>query len=97
MMSITNKKKLTRSETECYLLGQPASLINGAKLPTMRQVILFCFHGVNKSGSRKDALKETISLCLCLEKNHLMYGQAIREDTSLLGSAGSIPGMGRSL
>ena len=60
MMSMTNKEKITRSGAECYLLGQPVSSINGAKLPTMRQVPLLCFHGVNKSGNRKGALKETI-------------------------------------
>ena len=34
--------------------------MNYAKLPTMRQVLLFCFHGITKSGNGKDVLKETI-------------------------------------
>ena len=60
MMSTTNEGKLTRSGTECYLAGHPASSINGAKLSTMRQVLLFCFHAIDKYGNRKDAFKETI-------------------------------------
>ena len=42
------------------MVGHPASSINGAKLPTMRQVLLFCFHAIDKYGNRKDAFKETI-------------------------------------
>ena len=76
MMSMTNKEKLTRSGTECYLLGQPASSVNGTKLPTMRQVLLLCFQGINKSRKRKDALKETIMSV----GNHLLEHGEDRDD-----------------
>ncbi|KAG7172524.1 hypothetical protein Hamer_G028170 [Homarus americanus] len=50
----------TRSATEIYLVGQPASSIRGSKLPTMRQVLKFFFHTVNESGDRQETLKETV-------------------------------------
>ena len=76
MMSMTYKEKLTRSGTECYLFGQPASSINGAKLPTTWQVLMFCFHDINKSGNRKDVLKETIRSV----GNHLLEHGKDRDD-----------------
>ncbi|KAG7159286.1 hypothetical protein Hamer_G029936 [Homarus americanus] len=51
----------TRSATEIYLVGQPASSIRGSKLPTMRQVLKFFFHTVNESGDRQETFKETVS------------------------------------
>ena len=44
------------------LLGWPSGIINqcGVKLPTIRQVPLFCFHAIDKSGNRKNALKKTV-------------------------------------
>ena len=75
MMSMPNKEKLTGSGTECYLLGQLASSIS-AKLPMMRQALLFCFHGIHKSGNRKDALKETIRSV----DNHLLEHGEDRDD-----------------
>ncbi|KAG7168743.1 hypothetical protein Hamer_G027206 [Homarus americanus] len=50
----------TRSATEIYLVGQPASSIRGSKLPTMRQVLKFFFHTVNESGDRQETFKETV-------------------------------------
>ncbi|KAG7156396.1 hypothetical protein Hamer_G006142 [Homarus americanus] len=50
----------TRSATENYLVGQPASSIRGSKLPTMRQVLKFFFHTVNESGDRQETFKETV-------------------------------------
>ena len=42
------------------MVGLPASSINGAKLPTMRQVLLFCFHTIDKSVNRKDVFKVAV-------------------------------------
>ena len=42
------------------MVGHPASSINGAKLPTMRQVLLFCFHAIDKSRNRKGVFKPTV-------------------------------------
>ncbi|KAG7160802.1 hypothetical protein Hamer_G024967 [Homarus americanus] len=50
----------TRSATEIYLVGQPASSIRGSKLLTMRQVLKFFFHTVNESGDRQETFKETV-------------------------------------
>ncbi|KAG7157989.1 hypothetical protein Hamer_G014858 [Homarus americanus] len=50
----------TRSATEIYLVGQPASSIRGSKLPTMRQVLKFFFHTVNESDDRQETFKETV-------------------------------------
>ncbi|KAG7168695.1 hypothetical protein Hamer_G028045 [Homarus americanus] len=50
----------TRSATEIYLVGQPASSIRGSKLPTMGQVLKFFFHTVNESGDRQETFKETV-------------------------------------
>ncbi|KAG7164901.1 hypothetical protein Hamer_G017308 [Homarus americanus] len=50
----------TRSATEIYLVGQPASSVRGSKLPTMRQVLKFFFHTVNESGDRQETFKETV-------------------------------------
>ena len=59
-MGTTNQGRLTRSGTEYYMVGHPASSINDAKLPTMWQVNLFCFHSIDKSGNRKDDFRETV-------------------------------------
>lgn len=50
----------TRSATETYLVGQPASSIGGSKLPTTRQVLSFFFHAVKESANRQDAFEETV-------------------------------------
>lgn len=50
----------TRSATETYLVGQPASSIGGSKLPATRQVLRFFFHTVKESGDRQEPFKETV-------------------------------------
>ena len=50
----------TRSATETYLAGQPASSIGGRNLPTTPQVMKFVFHVVKESANRQDAFKETV-------------------------------------
>ena len=59
-MTTNNQGKLIASGTDCYLVGHPASAINGAKLLTTRQVLFLCFRSIDTSGNRKDDLKETV-------------------------------------
>ena len=42
------------------MVGHPTSSINGTKLATIRQSLLFCFYAINKTGNRKEAFKETV-------------------------------------
>ncbi|KAG7158405.1 hypothetical protein Hamer_G027380 [Homarus americanus] len=58
--TVRQTSSTTRSATEIYLVGQPASSIRGSKLPTMRQVLKFFFHTVNESSDRQETIKETV-------------------------------------
>lgn len=62
-MSLTKPKshdKTTRSKTDYFLIGQPASSISGGKLPTTRQVLKFYLYAAQKSGNTNDAVRQTV-------------------------------------